>query len=123
VVELACDMQSETSKFSTLFKKYRLKAELSTLSELGSALAEKGFIYEDSIFSHWQRGTRIPQNRIILLKLLEIFIDRKSILTLDQAIKTLTTAMEPFIMVLLGVGVALLIISVLTPIYNLIQAF
>ncbi len=41
----------------------------------------------------------------------------------DQAVKTLTTAMEPFIMVVLGIGVAFLIISILTPIYSLISSF
>jgi len=41
----------------------------------------------------------------------------------DQTVKTLTTAMEPAIMVVLGVGVAFLIISVLTPIYSLISSF
>lgn len=40
----------------------------------------------------------------------------------DQTVKTLTTAMEPFIMVILGVGVAFLIISVITPIYSLISS-
>lgn len=37
----------------------------------------------------------------------------------DQTVKTLTTAMEPFIMIVLGLGVAFLIISIITPIYNL----
>lgn len=37
----------------------------------------------------------------------------------EQSVKTLTTAMEPFIMVVLGLGVAFLIISIITPIYNL----
>jgi len=41
----------------------------------------------------------------------------------DQTVKTLTTAMEPVIMVVLGVGVAFLVISVITPIYTLISAF
>ncbi len=40
----------------------------------------------------------------------------------DQTVKTLTTAMEPFIMIILGVGVAFLIISVITPIYSLISS-
>jgi len=40
----------------------------------------------------------------------------------DEQVKTLTTAMEPAIMVILGVGVAFLIISVITPIYNLISS-
>lgn len=38
----------------------------------------------------------------------------------DQQVKTLTTAMEPIIMVVLGIGVSFLIISVITPIYGLI---
>ncbi len=40
----------------------------------------------------------------------------------DQLVKTLTTALEPFIMVTLGVGVAFLMISVITPIYSLISS-
>ncbi|MBI2034465.1 MAG: type II secretion system F family protein [Candidatus Levybacteria bacterium] len=40
----------------------------------------------------------------------------------DQMVKTLTTAMEPFIMIVLGIGVAFLIISVITPIYSLISS-
>ncbi|MDQ5900511.1 MAG: Type secretion system family protein [Patescibacteria group bacterium] len=39
----------------------------------------------------------------------------------EQTIKGLTTAMEPAIMVLLAVGVGFLIISIITPIYNLIN--
>ncbi len=37
----------------------------------------------------------------------------------DGVVGTLTTAMEPFIMIVLGIGVAFLIISIITPIYNL----
>lgn len=90
-------MLGTTSKFQTLFRKYRLKAEFSTLSQLGLALAEKGFIYEDSIFSHWQNGTRIPQNRIVLLKLLEIFIERKAIATLQEANEFLSSARQGYL--------------------------
>jgi len=39
----------------------------------------------------------------------------------DGQVKTLTTAMEPFIMIVLGIGVAFLIISIITPIYSLIS--
>lgn len=39
----------------------------------------------------------------------------------NQTVKTLTTAMEPFIMIALGIGVGFLIISVITPIYSLIS--
>lgn len=40
----------------------------------------------------------------------------------DQMVKTLTTAMEPFIMIVLGIGVGFLIISVITPIYSLMSS-
>lgn len=49
-----------------------------------------------------------------LLKVSEYF-ERE----VDQTVKTLTTAMEPLIMVMLGIGVAFLVISIITPIYNL----
>ncbi len=39
----------------------------------------------------------------------------------DEIIKTLTTSMEPIIIIILGVGVAFLMISIITPIYNLIS--
>jgi type IV pilus assembly protein PilC len=41
----------------------------------------------------------------------------------DQLVKGLTTAMEPIIMLILGVGVAFLLISIITPIYKLTNAF
>ena len=41
----------------------------------------------------------------------------------NQAVKTLTTAMEPIIMIVLGIGVGFLVFSVITPIYNLLSAF
>jgi type IV pilus assembly protein PilC len=41
----------------------------------------------------------------------------------ERVVKTLTTAMEPFIIVVLGVGVGFLLISVITPIYQLTSAF
>jgi type II secretory pathway component PulF len=37
----------------------------------------------------------------------------------EQTVKTLTTAMEPLIMVILGVGVGFLLFSVITPIYKI----
>lgn len=40
----------------------------------------------------------------------------------NDKVKTLTTALEPFIMIVLGVGVAFLIVSVITPIYSLISS-
>lgn len=40
----------------------------------------------------------------------------------EETVKTLTTLMEPIIMVMLAVGVGFLIIAVITPIYNLISS-
>jgi type IV pilus assembly protein PilC len=41
----------------------------------------------------------------------------------ENAVKGLTTAMEPIIMIILGIGVAFLMISVIMPIYNLTSQF
>jgi type IV pilus assembly protein PilC len=41
----------------------------------------------------------------------------------EVAIKTVTTLIEPLILVVLGVGVGFLVISVITPIYNLTTSF
>lgn len=89
-------MQGEISKFPTLFKKYRLKAGFATLSSLGMVLADKGLIYEDSIFSHWQKGDRLP-NRGALLKLLEIFAQRHSIRSLNEANEFLASTGEGYL--------------------------
>src|SRR5579859_8131224 len=83
--------------FAKTFKKYRLKAEFATLSEFGMALAEKGFIFEDSIFSHWQKGTRIPTNRNLLITLLSIFIEKKAITTLTDANEFLTSVKQGYL--------------------------
>ena len=40
----------------------------------------------------------------------------------EQSVKTLTTLMEPIIMVFLAIGVGFLIFAVITPIYNLMSA-
>ena len=86
----------KSNKFQALFKKYRLKAEFSTLSQLGFALAEKGLIYEDSIFSHWQKGDRVP-NRPTILKLLQIFSERQSIKSVQDANEFLESAGEGYL--------------------------
>ncbi|MBI4974035.1 type II secretion system F family protein [Candidatus Roizmanbacteria bacterium] len=41
----------------------------------------------------------------------------------EIAVKSLTTLIEPLILVVLGIGVGFLVISVITPIYNLTSAF
>ena len=71
--------------FAELFKRYRLRAEFETFSSFGDALAEKGYYYEDSIFSHWQKGNRTPTNRRLVLTILQIFKERDAIKSLEEA--------------------------------------
>lgn len=78
-------MITKTNTFSELFKKYRLKSEFETLTQFGDALAEEGFIYEDSIFSHWQKGDRLPKQRELLLTVLNIFIKKGAIADIKEA--------------------------------------
>lgn len=70
--------------FARLFKKYRLRSEIETLSEFGDLLAEQGFVYENSIFTHWQKGTRVPHERKILLAIVHIFVCKGALSTIDQ---------------------------------------
>lgn len=41
----------------------------------------------------------------------------------DQKVKTLTSAIEPLVMILLGLGVGFLVIAIILPIYNLTSQF
>lgn len=70
--------------FAELFKKYRLRSEFETISSFSDALAEKGYFYEESIFSHWQKGTRVPSNRQLVLCIIKIFKERDSLKTTDE---------------------------------------
>ena len=78
--------------FAQLFKKYRLRAEFETISAFGDALAKEGYFYEESIFSHWQKGTRVPSDRKLLLTIIKIFIQRSAIQTQEEANELLAAA-------------------------------
>ena len=79
-------MAPQTNKtFGELFKKYRLRSEFSSLSQFGNALAQKGFVYEDSIYSHWQKNVRVPKDRKLLLALIEIFIEKGGMMSIKDA--------------------------------------
>ena len=54
-----------------------------------------------------------------VLKKVSIYFEQEA----EMAIKGLTTAIEPLIMIVLGVGVGFLIIAVIMPIYNLASQF
>jgi len=74
------------SLFGKLFKRFRLRSEFSSLSDLGHALAEEGLVYEDSTLSRWQNGSRIPLDRSLLIMLIKIFMKRRGIKSLQEQI-------------------------------------
>ncbi len=90
-------MSREHSTFGELFKKYRLKSEFSTLAQFGNALAQEGFIYEDSIYSHWQKNVRVPKDRKLLLSIIKIFIEKGGIMTATDANRFLDSAGQGYL--------------------------
>ncbi|OGJ37636.1 MAG: hypothetical protein A3A82_01850 [Candidatus Pacebacteria bacterium RIFCSPLOWO2_01_FULL_47_12] len=54
-----------------------------------------------------------------ILKKLSDYFEQES----EQAVKNLTTAMEPMIMIILGIGVGAMVIAIIMPIYNLTSQF
>lgn len=71
--------------FAEVFKRYRLRAEFETIASFSNALSEKGYFYDESIFSHWQKGTRIPTDRKLVLTIIRIFVERQAISTKGEA--------------------------------------
>ena len=71
--------------FAELFKKYRLRSEIETLSQFGDLLAQEGLVYENSLFTHWQKGDRVPKDRKVVLALIKLFANREGIKTFDEA--------------------------------------
>lgn len=76
---------AETVNFAQLFKFYKFNSGFKTYSQFANALAKKGIIYDLSLFSHWQRGSRVPKKRELLLILIEIFTDTGAIKYQEQA--------------------------------------
>lgn len=77
-------VNNQKSSFGQLFKKFRLKSGFATLEEFGDALAEEGHIFETSLFSHWQKNTRAPKNRKLLLAVIKIFIKKNGISSINE---------------------------------------
>jgi len=90
-------MTTTTNTFGELFKKFRLRSEFSTLSQFGNALAKEGFIYEDSIYSHWQKNVRIPKNRKLLLAVIRIFIKEGGIRNIKEGNGLLESAGQGYL--------------------------
>lgn len=83
--------------FGELFKQYRLKSELYSLTSFADAFAKKGHFYELSIFCHWERGRRVPTKRSILVSLTELFILKKAIISLEEANEFLESAEQGYL--------------------------
>ncbi len=93
-----------------------------------SKRVEKGFQLADTFASHKEFPPIVSQMLKVgeetgkiddtLLKLSNYFQSET-----EQMVKGLTTAIEPIIMVVLGVGIGFIVLSVITPIYNLTAQF
>ena len=90
-------MNAKKGSFASLFIQFRLRSCFSTLFEFGNALAEEGLVYEDSLFSHWQKGDRVPNNRDLLLTVVKIFVDRGGIKSLQEANDFLESAHQGYL--------------------------
>ena len=88
---------ADSAQFASLFKKYRLRSEIETLSEFGDLLAQEGLVYETSLFTRWQNGNRVPKDRKILLVILEIFIKKCGLKSIDEANEVLESTGQGYL--------------------------
>lgn len=88
-------MRQTIGFFGSIFKKLRLRSGIATLSELGDLLGEKGYVIDESLFSRWQRGDRLPRERRIILMLIDIFAEKDGITSLNEANLLLNLAHQP----------------------------
>ena len=89
---------------------------------------EKGFTISDSFAEHEAfpvivnqmvaTGEATGKLDEVLLKVSDYFATES-----EQSVKTMTTAIEPMIMIVLGIGVAFLVVAVIMPIYDLTSQF
>ncbi len=80
------------NQFAKLFKKYRLQSEIETLTEFGNIFAENGFVYENSIFTKWQNGSRVPKDRRTIIGIATVFIQKGGICLVSEVNRFLEAA-------------------------------
>lgn len=80
--------------FAYYFKKYRLKANIATLKQFSDIMCEEGIFYDASIYTRWQNGERIPNDRKVILGMIRIFINRNAIETMDECNLLLASAKQ-----------------------------
>jgi hypothetical protein len=66
-----------------------------TLEKVCDGMAELGLTLDSSTFSHWQRGTRIPSNRVTVLKLIKVLFHNQGIRHLEEANQMLESVAMP----------------------------
>ncbi len=96
--------------------------------EVAAKDVEKGNPLASSLAKHLAFPMIVPQMVSVgeqtgkldeILRRLSEYFESES----EHAVKNLSTAMEPVIMVLLGLGVGFMIVAIVVPIYNLTSAF
>ena len=96
-------------------------AKVATLVEKGTPLSkaiENSEVFPPIIAQMSSVGEETGKMDEVLDKVARFFE-----LEVEEQVKNLTTAIEPIIMIILGIGVALLMISIILPIYSITQAF
>ncbi len=95
--------------------------EVTNQVEKGISLSEAMSHYDifpPILFQMMSVGEETGKLDEVLLKM-STYFEQES----EQAVKNLTTAMEPMIMIVLGVGVGAMVIAIIMPIYNLTSQF
>lgn len=85
---------------------------------LAYALSLEREVFPPMLFQMIAVGEETGKLDDTLLKVSRVF-EQES----EQAVKGLTSAIEPLIMIVLGIGVAFLVIAIIMPIYNLTSQF
>ena len=87
-------------------------------ASLSSALVSYKEIFPPIVHQMIAVGEETGKLDEVLMKV-SVYFESES----EQAVKTLTSAMEPMIMIVLGIGVGFLIIAIVMPIYSLTSQF
>ncbi|MEK7572114.1 MAG: hypothetical protein AAB553_07635 [Patescibacteria group bacterium] len=83
--------------FAELFKQHRVQARFANLSDFADALSEKGYVYDPSMISLWQRGKRIPNRRRLLITIIAVFCEKGAITSVDEANELLEAADQGYL--------------------------
>lgn len=81
--------------FAYLFSFFKARSTLTSLEKIGDCMAELGLTLDSSTYSHWQRGTRIPKNRITILKLIKVLYQHQGIRSIEEANQMLASVAMP----------------------------